>query len=578
MLIRRKNTSTPATNTNAGQLSTNSAQTSKTKTRQLISMLLAIAVAFSLFVALPQQAFAYSDETELAYIINHFNPGNGGPSTGQLTAVANTTNHTVTVTGTVTGAKNTLQFEMAPGVTVIWKAYYLGSQVNGNMINITGPGCFEVQIGGTLLNSGTYDSIAAFDTTTTVKVNGGYVGALGTGCAIISAGKVEVNSGTVASTSGNTIKAYSCCPEDRPEITINGGAVRCTESGNAIYTFVDYTKIIVNGGFVYSTGTKTNIGDMSALGTMNTAISARGRETRVTINGGCVESAAMQGIAVFSTSFRIFGGEVIATGYFGSAIVSNGVGTVAILGGTVSASWFKPTIILYGYFDSLYIDNGIVSSYGPAPAILSYGDDNEIEIDGGLVIAYGSGDAIINEGNYVEIRIYNGQIVANGTGDAIHNNAVNSAKIAIDHGTVCAKSGYAIYSEKAVVNIHGGFVFAYGTSILGEGQVIRVKHALPNLLGNSMVCAWDQAAGKTTYIENTTVHLVNNTGMAENTTWGKLGDNQYGIYFSNTSANTGFFPIDEIKVVPPKPLLPFTGIPDKSIPSLEVPPLSLLDK
>jgi len=166
-----------------------------------------MAVMCGMVAVMPLTSNAASDETELAAIINGFDPGNGGPATGQLMAEANTANHTVTVVRGAAGARNSLELNIASGVTVIWKAEHYGWTYGGGLISLSGEGTLEVAEGGTLINYGTDTAVAGHSAHSLIKVSGGIVGAA---------------------------DGYAITTDDNSSITISGGFVFAAGSGDAI--------------------------------------------------------------------------------------------------------------------------------------------------------------------------------------------------------------------------------------------------------------------------------------------------------------------------------------------------------
>ena len=194
----------------------------KTKASRRISILLAMAIMCSMLAVIPLTSSAASDETELAAIINGFDPGNGGPAVGQLMAEANTANHSVIVIRGAAGARNSLELNIASGVTVIWKAEHYGWTYGGGLISLSGEGTLEVAEGGTLINYGTDTAIARRGANSLIKVSGGIVG---------------------------SADGYAITTDDSGSITINGGFVFAAGSGDAIL-MSDGTPAVSGSGIV----------------------------------------------------------------------------------------------------------------------------------------------------------------------------------------------------------------------------------------------------------------------------------------------------------------------------------------
>ncbi|MCL2867159.1 MAG: hypothetical protein FWF47_05290 [Clostridia bacterium] len=179
----------------------------RTKANRRIAILLVMPVICGMLAFLPLTSSAASNEVELAAIINNFDPGNGGPAVGQLMAEANTANHTVTVLRGAAGARNSLELDIASGVTVIWKAEHYGWTYGGGLIGLSGEGTLEVAEGGTLINYGTDTAVAGHSAHSLIKVSGGILGAA---------------------------DGYAITTDDDSSVTISGGFVFAAGSGDAV--------------------------------------------------------------------------------------------------------------------------------------------------------------------------------------------------------------------------------------------------------------------------------------------------------------------------------------------------------
>jgi uncharacterized repeat protein (TIGR02543 family) len=212
----------------------------------------------------------------------------------------------------------------------------------------------------------------------------------------------------------------------------------------------------------------------------------------VTVSSGGVNATggAAIGVNSASTKVKIDGGDVRAT--TGFAVAVNGAGgSVTVNGGRVSATT-------------------------------------------GAAIGVNNTDAVI--------AVYNGDVRAT-TGFAIAVNGAG-ASVTVDGGTVSAtnQAAIAVAGAGSEVKVHSGFVFAYGTGITGEGNVVNMTNgATPTIDGSAVLCAWDKGAAMA-YDEGANDDLTVNAGAAA--TWG-ISSGQNGISYANGS-NTGFFQIDDI--------------------------------
>ena len=252
------------------------------KMQRMFSLLTMAALVLGLFTAMPMKTQALDIPTlippfsivptldlvtvsasNLAKQINLFNPG----GTGKLTATVS--GYTVTVTGAVAGAINTLTLDIDSDDVVIWKANYSGS--NGEaMIELTGSGTFEVAE-GSVKNSGDGAAIVSFNTTA-INVSGGTVSAAnhdGIWTDYPAESPVKVSAGAVSSiwtdgydspitVSGGTI---GCLGVNTSLITITGGVIGPNQFSEEDYTIYlngsssSVAQVTMNGGFLFGYGT-----------------------------------------------------------------------------------------------------------------------------------------------------------------------------------------------------------------------------------------------------------------------------------------------------------------------------------
>ena len=191
----------------------------KTRTNKLVSTLLAMAVMFGLFAAIPLTVNA-DTAAELKGIINSFNPGPG--STGKFEAVTIAGRPIIIVTGTVTGATNTLELDINSGLTVQWAADFSGNTSANGMIALFGGGTFEVATAGSVKNNGSSYGIYAVNSIT-INIRGGTVSAA-SAIAIHANGNpniVNVSAGTVSS--GGNVAISAAATNDA--VNVSGGFV-----------------------------------------------------------------------------------------------------------------------------------------------------------------------------------------------------------------------------------------------------------------------------------------------------------------------------------------------------------------
>jgi len=364
----------------------------KNKSRKLFSALLALVMVFGLLAAVPMtMTVSAANEGALATTIYNFDPGNGaGPF--QLTAIADTVNHTVTVTGTVTGATNTLALDIDAGVTVIWNASYSGTTpaVPDTLIKLSGKGTFEVAAGGSIINNGAGLAIyaPAGSDFININVNGGTATAT-TGYAVYIAGNnatVAVTGGTASATTGGAVAVKG----NYASVNVNGGTVSAT-TGVGIFIEGGYSTVNVSGGAV-STG-----------GAASYAVSVIGDNAIIDLTGGAVTATTGWAVGVIGDNARInmSGAAAVSTTTGFGVGVSGANARVSISGGTVKVS--EPLGIavgINGVNGRIEVSGGVISAADMA-ALYIDGANAEVTVSGGFVFAYGT--AISGTGNVINM-------------------------------------------------------------------------------------------------------------------------------------------------------------------------------
>ncbi|MDR2577596.1 MAG: C10 family peptidase [Chitinispirillales bacterium] len=266
------------------------------------------------------------------------------------------------------------------------------------------------------------------------------------------------------------------------------------------------------------------------------------------INGGTVSHNIFNGS---TGSIFITGGIVQGSG---NVIANYGGGLVHISGGTVSGGDFSSITSLEN--GSIIISGGTVRAEN-AIAVIQRGI-GKITISGSALVT--SANSLTTPRDLVglfpgTIALYTSQSAPPSTGygqlvidgGTVENTAVNGigigvynpGTITISDGMVSAKDGHAIYIENTDVltTLTGGLLFARGSNI---SDVIYSDGPITTT-GNSVIMAWNQAAGNTQYTasDNNDIFVSPSTSTA---IWNRL-DNQGGIAYAN-GANTGFIPLD----------------------------------
>jgi len=230
----------------------------------------------------------------------------------------------------------------------------------------------------------------------------------------------------------------------------------------------------------------------------------------------------------------------------GSSIINSGTGfTVYVGGNNINFSIGGGTVSTTdgtGIIGSspITVSSGMVSATGGYAIVASA----NVNVSGGTVKAT-SGSAIYNNSSGPAVT------VSGGTVSSITGNAIRiMGKVDISGGTVSATTGYAVYSNTlANVTINGGFVFAYGTAITGENNVVWPSYGgTPIVSAPGVLCAWNvtEAGTSPTYIVGEATNLITNpVGAAQ---WGRSGTDS-GISYGTT----GFLPVEGVTVNPIPP-------------------------
>jgi len=282
-------------------------------------------------------------------------------------------------------------------------------------------------------------------------------------------------------------------------------------------------------------------------------------------NTGSGSTINASGAKVVVTGTSAAAGGVVEANS-GSAILGTGANTVVIVEGYGSVfgeerSNLSPVINmnhLSNTGDNVFVkDRGSVwtifedALYGYC--IQTYGN---VVVEGGDIYSGATNGRGINlVGPDSKATINGGKIHVDGANGVAISSATTTdaprASVYVTGGTVLATSGYAIRTTgiNSVVEVTGGFVFAYGTAITGTSNVISMATGrTPTLNGNSVVVAWNRPASSPPFVydELSSTNLV--ASPAGSATWfNNTGVD--GINYAN-GTNTGFFPIEGVSVVP----------------------------
>jgi len=192
---------------------------------------------------------------------------------------------------------------------------------------------------------------------------------------------------------------------------------------------------------------------------------------------------------------------------------------------TVTVTGGMPGVTYFNSFPLLNIDANVTVLW--KATFLGYGAV--------AIPLAGTGVFEVAAGGIVRVTQDNNCIAINNTGDVF---------VKVSGGTVRATKGCAIYSTgaSAKVSVSDGVVFAYGSGINGEGNVICTPNnanGFTGVTGTGVAIAWNQAAGNTAYAQGSNTDLVWAPAVAT-VKWDKIGSD-IGISYVN-GANSGIVP------------------------------------
>lgn len=290
-----------------------------------------------------------------------------------------------------------------------------------------------------------------------------------------------------------------------------GADIVCGFSVSTIHLIGEGTTVRVSGGTVHNNGFSTVWIDAA--------------DAQLTVSGGVVSNN--YGWSIFSirglSSVTVSGGLVTCSG--SGPVGGTGVNSAAIRGNMVKVT-----------------AGGRVEATGGGDAIVAVVElDSTVTVEGGMVTARG-GAAIHSRHIYVEQGSF---IETSGNGYAIKAGGRNSG-VWMRGGTVGARQGFAILVDDggSVADVSGGFVFAYGKIESSMDDVIIMFAGGPQVSGSAVVCAWNQAAGKTTYVSGTSVDLTSNSGTEVR--W-SIRDGRSGITYM-VGSTSGFYAVPGVTV------------------------------
>ncbi|MDR1292533.1 MAG: InlB B-repeat-containing protein [Clostridiales Family XIII bacterium] len=441
--------------------------------------------------------------------------------------------------------------------------------------------------GGSVIATGgnTGYGIYATGSSAKVTVSGGTVSAVGTnGRAVTTNGTgstVTVNNSGMVIVQGSN--GYAIQASGNVEVTGSSAKVNA-QTGYCILSNGTNSRIAVSSGEVKATtgivisasGASAAI-TVSGTGKVETgdggyAIWATGESPTVTVSGGTVKATTSYGIYATGTSSTVTvsgTGTVQATAAGGYAIRTNG--NVSVEGGTISAQTGR-AISAEGASSAVTVSAGTVSNSGTTdanPVIYMSNTGNtgqNVTVSGtGKVQTTGTGGHAIRTSGSVSvsgatsevsaragiaIRADAGVSVSGGTVQAAEAGGAaiqTSGNVSVTGGTVKATTGNAIRATGAssAVTVSGGLVFAYGSAITGSNNVVYLSQnssGFTDASGTGVVVAWNQGAGRTTYIYDAATDISLSPTTGATAVWDRQSS-QYGIAYKNGS-NEGFIPLN----------------------------------
>ncbi|MCL2111839.1 MAG: hypothetical protein FWH32_06290 [Clostridiales bacterium] len=477
---------------------------------------------------------------------------------------------TVTMNGVAAETTAGLTLNIGAGATVIWDAILAGSS-SAYLVSLTGSGTFEMRE-SKIANMGTPGG--------GISIGGNVAVNIGSGASVFSdvrGNPIRVNAGGVTITIGpgglvESLGANSADPNaaiqvnnNLPNVTINvnGGSVVSTNEGYAIN----------DGAGTAEVGNTTVINVRSGVVSADRAcaIHSTGSGSVANISGGSVSNAAANnlnpainmnaGSGSGIDNINISGGTVQSRTAAGWAVQTKG--NVVVSGGLVTAVNGR-AINLAGMTSKATVTDGRVEATGNGTAIststTALGEvvNTSVVVSGGAVCSE-AGLAINVTGANSIVEVSGGSVSTEATMStaAAQRHAINASgansSVTVSGGEVTATFGRAI-NAAAGVTVGDGFVFAYGT---GMADVVQGSpFAGPSL--PAIVVAWNQAAGRRTYLSMPINHqdlvfMPEELSLSDFSCfwYNDPATDSAGIRYIVTAptSNVGFFPIDIVTII-----------------------------
>lgn len=411
--------------------------------RKIMGMLLAAVMLLGSIAGILPIQTAYAENTaSLEETIESYTGGAG--ASGSLEAAVS--GSTVTVTGSITDAVESLTLYIDEGVTVKWQAQ-LSTKTDMddylNLIDLSGfNGTFEV-----------------------------------------------VDGGLVSATKGYAIKSEG----NTAAINVSGGEVYSRDS-IGIYANGSNAAVTVSGGLVHTS---------TSLGYLYGAIRTNKVDSKVTVSGtGEVRGDSMNAYAIHALGdVEIKDSAKLSAVRGGGAIYMGSADTeLVIYNGTLVCESDVISVEL-GKAVDITVYDGTISASKTGRAIKNDATGAITTIYGGNISAQ-AGIAI--EGYTVNIS-GTAKIWATGNGegeDYVLGYAIEGYSVTVTGGEVSATTGHAFYGflMQSHITVSGGLVFSYADVIesttIGEGVLYlndynRVESGFTGATGTGVVIGWD---------------------------------------------------------------------------------------
>jgi len=334
------------------------------------------AVVFCL-AAMQAQA---QNPNDIVSAIHTWNSNHGG--TGSFTASASVS--TVTVTGSVTGAKQTLALNIGAGVTVYWQANLTGSiETSTNweidpLIGITGAGTIEIRGSGSIIQGENSAGGPAIQTTGNVMVTGNAIVNVYYGTAIHATGetsKVTLSDCTITVGDYGIYLSYNTSGT----VTVHNSTITAGDRGIYSDNYDVSNNIIISG-----TSTIKNMPDRQNSALIEVAYGNVTITDYATVSNAGIYSNRVITVGGDGSSVTVSGnGRVISERY--ECIALDGYGGTVIVRdkGKVLCSGNGSTAIAAGYSGTVFVeDEAEVSVSGDIYRAI---EARTVSINGGMV-------------------------------------------------------------------------------------------------------------------------------------------------------------------------------------------------